>query len=236
MAQSVRTNTMGLTIKICGLSTADTLDATLGLGVDMVGFVFFPKSPRHISFESAKALGAQAHGRAQKVALCVDADDALLEAICQTMQPDLLQLHGHETPERVAQIRARYGRPVIKALGISNRADLAQVAGYRDCVDWLLFDAKPPRDAQHPGGNGLAFDWVILQGQQFGRPAMVSGGLEPDNVAKAIEISMLDGVDVSSGVESAPGIKSIDKIANFIGQARAGFASRSGSVSLRAGV
>ena len=233
MVQSVRTKIMGLTIKICGLSTAETLEATLCLGVDMVGFVFFAKSPRHISFESATVLGAQVKARAQKVALTVNADDAVLQQICFSLKPDLLQLHGNETPERVKHIREYFGLPVIKALGISGSSDMLQVDDYAPVADWLLFDAKPPKDASHPGGNGLAFDWTVLQGRSFDRPALLSGGLDPDNVGAAIEISGLTGVDVSSGVETRPGIKDINKISSFVAQARAGYARRAHS---RAGV
>ena len=233
MAQSVRTKIMGLTIKICGLSTAETLDAALRLHVDMVGFVFFAKSPRHVSFETAALLGAQVKGRAQKVALTVNADDAAVQAICDSLKPDILQLHGHESPARVAEIRALFGLPVIKAIGISGADDLMQVAAYEPVADWLLFDAKPPKDAKHPGGNGIAFDWTVLRGRSFARPALLSGGLDPENVAGAVAVSALDGVDVSSGVETRPGIKDINRMTSFVAQARAGYAQRE---HLRAGV
>jgi len=192
----------------------------------MVGFVFFAKSPRHISFEQAAALNPQVAGRAQKVALTVNADDETLAVIVSSLQPDLLQLHGAESPERVREIKARFGLRVIKAIGVSEAADLARAQDYED-ADWLLFDAKPPKDARHPGGNGLAFDWNLLHLYQ-GRPqAMVSGGLDPSNVADAIRISGLSGIDVSSGVESAPGVKDIHKIVAFVAHARAAYGTQS---------
>ena len=211
------------TIKICGLSTAATLDAALAAGADMVGFVFFPKSPRHISYDTARALGGQARGRAGIVALSVDADDAELGAIAEALRPDLLQLHGRETPERVAAIRARFDLPVMKAIGVTSRADLAQIPAYAAAADRLLFDAKPPADAALPGGNGRAFDWTLLRGLDLPVPHMLSGGLDPGNVAEAIRITRALGVDVSSGVESAAGVKNADKITAFVREARAAY-------------
>ena len=191
-------------VKICGLKTPETLAAALDAGADMVGFVFFPKSPRHIDLATAEVLGRQAQGKALKVALTVDADDAALAAIVAALNPDLLQLHGHESPERVAAIRARFGLPVMKAIGVAHADDLKDVQAFAAVADRLLFDAKPPKDAAHPGGNGLAFDWSLLTGLDLSIPSMVSGGLDPANVAEALRRTKAQGVDVSSGVETAP--------------------------------
>ena len=209
-----------LLIKICGLSTAETLDAALDAGADMVGFVFFPKSPRHLSLERAQALGAQAQGRALRVALSVDADDAQLDAIVATGSADVLQLHGRESAARVAELKARFGLPVIKAIHVSDRADLAAVADYEGVADRLIFDARPPAGAVLPGGNGAAFDWAILAHVDTRLPWMLSGGLGPDNVAEALRATGARGLDVSSGVERAPGEKDPARIRLFIERAR----------------
>ena len=211
------------TIKICGLSTAATLEAALAAGADMVGFVFFDKSPRHVTLETARELGAQARGRSGVVALTVNADDKALDAIIVALRPDLLQLHGTESSARAAAIRRRFGVPVMKAIGINDTADLAQVPAYAAVCDYLLFDAKPPKDVSLPGGNGLTFDWSLLQGLDLAVPCMLSGGLDPGNVADAIGITRLSGVDVSSGVESAPGVKDAARIAAFVTSARKAF-------------
>lgn len=212
---------MPVLVKICGLSTPETLDVALEAGADMVGFVFFPPSPRNISFELGHALGSRVRGRAKKVALSVDADDALLEQIVAALKPDLLQLHGHETPQRVAAIRESFGLPVMKALAIETKADLAAIAPYAGVADRLLFDARPPRDATRPGGLGKPFDWHLLEGLDLPVPFMLSGGLDPVNVAAALRTTRAPGVDVSSGVESAPGVKDPEKIRAFIRAARA---------------
>ena len=212
--------TPDVTIKICGLSTPETLQAALDAGADMVGFVFFAPSPRNLSLESARTLGALAAGRALKTALTVDADDATLDAIVEALRPDVLQLHGKETPERVAAIKARYGLPVMKAIGVSTADDLASVARYQPVADRILFDAKPPKGAVLPGGNGQAFDWTILQKVGQGLDWMLSGGLDAANVADALSISGATAVDVSSGVESAPGVKDAALIKDFITAAR----------------
>src|SRR5882724_251150 len=212
---------MTLLVKICGLSTPETLDVALTAGADMVGFAFFPPSPRNISLEAARALGLRVKDRAKTVALVVDADDALLEQIIGALKPDMLQLHGHETPQRVAAIRESFGVPVMKVLAIETKADLAAIAPYAGVADRLLFDALPPRDATRPGGLGKPFDWHLLEGLDLPVPYMLSGGLDPDNVAEALHITRAPGVDVSSGVESAPGVKDPEKIRAFIRAARA---------------
>ncbi len=217
---------MAILTKICGLTTADALDAALGEGADFVGFVFFPRSPRNLPLDLAGALGARAQGRARKVALTVDADDGLHAAIVETLAPDLLQLHGHETPERVAALKARFGLPVVKALPVETRRDLDAVAAYAGIADWILFDAKPPKDATRPGGLGKAFDWALLKNLDPGLPFMLSGGLEPGNVGQALAITRAPAVDVSSGVEIRPGIKDPSKIVDFIRAVRAADAAR----------
>jgi phosphoribosylanthranilate isomerase len=210
-----------LTVKICGLSTPSTLAAALAAGADMVGFVFFPPSPRHLSLETARSLSEQVGGKALKVALSVNADDAQLDGIISALSPDILQLHGRESPERVKAIKARFGLPVMKALHISTHDDLAAIATYDGVADRLMFDAKPPKGAVLPGGNGAAFDWTILENLTLSAPWMLSGGLGPDNVAEALRITRAPGVDVSSGVETAPGVKDEALIADFVARARA---------------
>jgi phosphoribosylanthranilate isomerase len=208
-------------VKICGLSSAAPLEAALEWGADMVGFVFFDPSPRNLSAEHARSLGTQVRGRAQKVALTVDAEDAKLDAIVDALAPDILQLHGKEPPERVRAIRERFGIPVMKAIGIGSRADLAKAEAYAGTADMLLFDAKPAPEAVLPGGNGQTFDWSLLKGFAAGRPWTLSGGLHSANVAEALSATGARGVDVSSGVESAPGIKDPARIAAFIAAVRA---------------
>ncbi len=211
---------MSLIIKICGLSTQETLDAALTAGADMVGFVFFDKSPRYISLETARGLGGQVGGTALKVALTVDADDATLAAIIAELKPQLLQLHGTETPERVFDVRTRFGLPVMKAVGLAQKEDLAAIAPFEAVADWLLLDAKAAPDATLPGGNGEAFDWGLLHDLKIAKPWLLAGGLRPENVATAIGISGAPGIDVSSGVESLPGVKDVAKIRAFIANAR----------------
>ncbi|WP_298428065.1 phosphoribosylanthranilate isomerase [Rhodoblastus sp.] len=215
---------MSVIVKICGLKESEPLEAALSGGADMVGFVFFEKSPRHVALEQARRLSAQARGQAEKVALVVDADDARIGAIVEALAPDWLQLHGSESPERTAHLRKVFGRPILKALGVSEKADLVRAAAYEKIADRLLFDAKPPKDAALPGGNGLAFDWALLSdyaAASANRNWMLSGGLDPQNVAEAIRVTGAPGVDVSSGVERAPGEKSVEKILAFIAAARA---------------
>ena len=207
---------MGLTVKICGLRTPETLDVSLRAGADMVGFVFFPPSPRHVDFAVARELGAQVKGRALKVALSVDADDEWLAASIAALEPNLLQLHGKETPERVLAVRRRFQLPVMKAIAVETPDDLACVPDYAEVADRLMFDARAPRDATRPGGLGKPFDWRLLKNLDPRVPFMLSGGLNRDNVADAIEMTGADGVDVSSGVERAPGEKDPDLIRDFI--------------------
>jgi len=216
---------MSLQIKICGLSTLETLDVALEAGADAVGFVFFPPSPRNISFEQARALEARVKGMARKIALTVNADDALMEEIIDALKPDMLQLHGHETPQRVAANRESFGLPLMKVLPIETKADLAAIAPYTRVADRLLFDARPPRDATRPGGLGKPFDWHLLENLKLPIPFMLSGGLHAGNVAEALAITKAGGVDVSSGVESAPGVKDPHKIRAFIRAARASHAA-----------
>jgi phosphoribosylanthranilate isomerase len=211
---------MSLIVKICGLSTPEALDAALDAGADMVGFVFFPPSPRHVAFEAARALGRRVRGRAQKVALTVDADDALLTAIVAALEPDLLQLHGKEPPGRVTAIRRNFGLPVMKAIAVAAKGDLGAVAAYAEVADRMLFDGRPPREATRPGGLGKAFDWRLLEGFDPGVPFMLSGGLDTGNVGEALRITRAPAVDVSSGVERAPGEKDPDKIHAFVRAAR----------------
>ncbi len=192
----------------------------LEAGADMVGFVFFPPSPRHLAFDVARALGKRVRGRAQKVALTVDADDALLDAVVEALQPDMLQLHGKEPPARVAALKKRFGLPVMKAIAVETKGDLAAVAAYAAVADRLLFDARAPREATRPGGLGKSFDWHLLENLDPGVPFMLSGGLDAGNVGEALRITRAPGVDVSSGVERAPGEKDPDKIRAFVRAAR----------------
>jgi len=212
---------MSLLVKICGLTTPDTLSAALDAGADMVGFVFFPPSPRHLGLTAARELGRAAKARALKVALTVDADDATVENIIETLRPDLLQLHGRESVARIRDLKQRFGLPVMKAIPVETAADLAPLAGYADVSDRILFDARAPKDATRPGGLGTPFDWRLLQNLKLDRPFMVSGGLSADNVAEAVRTTRAGGVDVSSGVERAPGVKDCDMIRDFIRAARA---------------
>jgi phosphoribosylanthranilate isomerase len=207
-------------IKICGLTTRDTLNAALDSGADFVGAVIFPKSPRHISATDAAALFGAARGRAKVVAVVVDPDDALLEKIGQTLRPDFIQLHGNETPDRADAVRRLTSAGVIKALPIRSEADFAAVAAWESGVDHLMFDARPPAGSVLPGGVGHSFDWSLVSGRSFVRPWFLAGGLNPDNVRDALAITDAPLVDVSSGVESAPGVKDADRIAAFIEAAR----------------
>jgi phosphoribosylanthranilate isomerase len=211
---------MSLIVKICGLSTPETLDAALDAGADMVGFVFFPPSPRHLQFDVAGALGQRVRGRAQKVALTVDADEAFLQSIAEALRPDILQLHGSESVAAIQAIRRKFGLPVMKALPIAVKGDLDRIARYATVADRLLFDARAPRDATRPGGLGNTFDWHLLEDVHANVPFMLSGGLDVDNIGEALRITRASGIDVSSGVERAPGVKDVNKIIAFVRAAR----------------
>jgi phosphoribosylanthranilate isomerase len=211
---------MALIVKICGLSTPETLDVAIDSGADMVGFVFFPPSPRNLSFDAARALGKRVKDRSRKVALTVDADDVVIGSVVESLRPDMLQLHGKEPPARVAALKARFGVPVMKAIPVEAKSDLDMVEAYAPVADWLLFDARAPREATRPGGLGRPFDWHLLEGLDLAVPFMLSGGLDAGNVADALRVTRAPAVDVSSGVESAPGKKDPDKIRAFIRAAR----------------
>ena len=216
---------MQVKVKICGIKTPEALQAALAARADFVGFVFYPPSPRSLAPEVAAELAELARGRAASVALIVDADDATIERIVTAVEPDFLQLHGSESPERVAEIARRWGRPAIKAIKVESAGDAERALDYVDVAKLILFDAKAPKDLAGalPGGNGLAFDWRLLDGVKDRVPFMLSGGLTPDNVAEAIAATGATIVDVSSGVETAPGTKSPDLIRQFIAAARAAY-------------
>ena len=216
---------MGQTIKICGLSTPETLEAALAAGADMVGFVFFAKSPRSVTHDLARRLAGIARGAAEIVALSVDASNEELAAIVAATEPDYLQLHGRESPERTDEIQRKFGVSAIKAIGVAEAADFARAEAYKGSADALLIDAKPPKGAVLPGGNGVPFDWRLAYDFHPRKPWLLSGGLDAGNVGEAIALSGARGVDVSSGVESGPGVKDIEKIRAFVAAARAAFAS-----------
>ena len=203
-------------VKICGLKTLADVAAVAASGAAYAGLVFFAKSPRNLTIPAARALALAAPVGLAKVALVVDADDTFLDAIIEAMPLDMLQLHGHETPDRVAEVRTRYGLPVMKAVGVADEGDLAAVFDYSLVADQILVDAKPPKNADLPGGNGLSFDWRLVAQRRWLRPWMLAGGLRPDNVAEAIRLTNARQVDVSSGVESAPGVKDAARIADFV--------------------
>lgn len=208
-------------VKICGLTAPDPLRVAVEAGARYVGFVFFAKSPRHLTVARAGELAASVPAGVAKVALVVNASDAELDAITAAVPLDMLQLHGKESPARVSEVKARYGLPVMKAIGVAETADLAQIDLYSDVADQLLIDAKPPQGAELPGGNGLAFDWRLLAERKYWRkPWMLAGGLTPDNVGEAIRLTGARQVDVSSGVESAPGVKDAGLIQGFLAAAR----------------
>ena len=206
-------------VKICGLRTLADVAAVAASGAAYAGFVFFPKSPRNLSLRAARELALAAPVGLAKVALVVDADDIMLDALLEAVPLDMLQLHGHETPARVADVRARYGLPVMKAVGVADEGDLAALMEYALAADQILVDAKPPKDGDLPGGNGLAFDWRLVAGRRWLGPWMLAGGLNATNVAEAIRLTGARQVDVSSGVESAPGVKDAARIAQFVAAA-----------------
>ena len=207
-------------VKICGVTRPEDVRAAVSAGARYVGFVFFPKSPRNLTLPQARALALDVPPGVAKVALTVDATDDLLDDLLAFVPLDILQLHGHETPQRVADIRSRLGLPVMKAVGVAGPDDLAQLTEYGRVADQLLVDAKPAPGADLPGGNGLAFDWRLIAGRRWPVPWMLAGGLTPDNVAQAIALTGARQVDVSSGVEAAPGAKDPDRIAAFAAAAR----------------
>lgn len=217
---------MPLDIKICGLKTADALAAALAGGASHVGFIFFAKSPRYLTPDEAGRLRQAIGGKAKAVAVTVDADDAFLDEIVEKMSPDMLQLHGHESPERVAEVKARYGLPVLKAFSIREAADLDAIAPYAGIADRLLFDAKPPKGSELPGGNGVAFDWRALTGLDPAVDYMLSGGLNAANIGDALRFANPPGIDISSGVESAPGVKDVALIETFFRAVRAASGER----------
>ncbi|WP_407494657.1 phosphoribosylanthranilate isomerase [Pseudooceanicola sp. MF1-13] len=212
---------MDTRVKICGLSRPEDVDTAARAGAVYGGFVFFSKSPRNVSLDVARDLALGAPVGLAKVALVVDADDALIDALVDQVPLDMLQLHGHESPERVVELRSRTGLPVMKAVGVAGPEDLAVIATYEQVADQILIDAKPPKGADLPGGNGLAFDWRLLTGRKYWtRPWMLAGGLHAGNVAEAVRLTGARQVDVSSGVESAPGVKDAEKIRDFVAAAK----------------
>ena len=213
--------TSDIRVKICGLKDQDHLRVAAAAGAGYVGFVFFPKSPRYLTLDQARELAVEVPTGLAKVALVVDADDTVLDELVEAVPLDMLQLHGQETPDRVAEVRARYGLPVMKAVGVADEGDLPALAEHARAADQLLVDAKPPRGAELPGGNGLAFDWRLIAGRRWPVPWMLAGGLKPANVAEAIRLTGARQVDVSSGVETTPGVKNTTLIEEFIRAAQA---------------
>jgi phosphoribosylanthranilate isomerase len=222
---------MGVMVKICGVNTAEAADTAIRAGADFLGLVFHPTSPRHVNLEQAASLASRARGRTRLVALLVDPDDDAVAAVMAAIKPDFLQLHGQEAPDRVAAIRARTNVGIIKSFAVAEVADFETVPIYEGTADMLLFDAKAPEGADRPGGHGAAFDWRLLAGRVFARPWFLAGGLDAENVARAIAAAEALGVDVSSGVESAPGVKHAEKIRAFITAARNAGYARSGAES-----
>jgi phosphoribosylanthranilate isomerase len=207
---------MPIAVKICGLTSPEAVDAAAQSGAVYGGLVFHPASPRNLEVARAAALAVRMRGKLKVVTLLADPDDAMLERVVVEVAPDFLQLHGNEPARRVAYVRAKFNIPIIKVLPVAEAADLAAVAEYESVADLLMFDAKAPPGAARPGGHGAAFDWKILAGRSFARPWFLAGGLDPDNVARAIQLSGADMVDVSSGVESAPGVKDPARIGQFL--------------------
>ncbi len=217
---------MPIQVKICGLTSAEAADAALSAGVDYAGLVFHSGSPRNLAPDQAASLAARLRGRTRIVVLLADAKDDAIAGAIAAAAPDFLQLHGKETPDRVGEIRARFGKPVIKVIPVADASDVASAAAYE--ADMLMFDAKAPESASRPGGHGAAFDWQLLRGRSFPRPWLLAGGLNAENVARAIRACDAPGVDVSSGVETSPGVKSPEMIRDFVAKARnANYASAS---------
>lgn len=213
---------MSVDVKICGLSTPDAIDAAVAGGARFVGFIFYPRSPRNVSPATAAALARRVPASITKVGVFVDPTDEQLQSVLGEAALDMVQLHGGETPERIVAVKRRFGRPVMKAIPVADASDLDAAQRYLEVADWLLFDAKPPRldPGTLPGGNGLAFEWSLLHRQSWPLPWMLSGGLEADNLADAVRLSGAGTVDVSSGVETAPGRKDLAKIRAFLERAR----------------
>ena len=211
---------MGVTVKICGINSREAADAALRAGADFAGLVFFERSPRHLSLDQAAALARLLRVRTRVVTLLVDPPDTVVDEVMAVVAPDLIQLHGSESPARAAHIAARAARPIIKVLAVADGEDVVRARSYEDAADYLLFDTKADAAATRPGGWGAAFDWQLVSGRSFKRPFGVAGGLTPENVARAIQVSGAELVDASSGVEDAPGRKSPEKIAAFVVAAR----------------
>lgn len=211
---------MSIDVKICGLREAAAVEAAVRGGARFVGFVFFPPSPRSLEPAAARSLGETVPPDVTKVGLVVDADDATLDPVVNLAGVDMLQLHGRESPERAAKVRERFGLPVMKAVAIGDAADLAQARAYEEVVDYLMFDARPPKDATRPGGNARAFDWSLLAGQRWAVPWFLAGGLTADNLAEAVQATDARLVDTSSGVEDRPGAKNTAKIEAFLAAAK----------------
>jgi phosphoribosylanthranilate isomerase len=211
---------MVIQVKICGITSTDAADAALRAGVEFAGLMFHPKSPRNLAPDQAHALASRLRGRTQIVAVLADASDETIAGVNTIVRPDFIQLHGAETPERVASIRARFQVKLIKVIPVADAGDFAGLAAYEESADMFLFDAKAPSGAEREGGHGAAFDWKVLSGRTIRRPWLLAGGLNPENVGRAIRSSGAPGVDVSSGVETSPGVKSASLIADFVAAAR----------------
>ncbi len=207
---------MSIQVKICGISSADTADAAVRAGADFIGLMFHDRSSRNVTLEAAVSLAERMRGRSRIVAVLCDPDDEGLAAVMRSIRPDMLQLHGGESAGRVGAIRSRFEIPVMKALAIAGPEDFTGLAAYEDAADMILFDAKPPAGAQRSGGHGAAFDWQLLRGRKFVKPWLLAGGLNAENVQRAIKSAEAPGVDASSGVETAPGIKSAELIRAFV--------------------
>jgi len=220
-AEPIQRDIMPVQVKICGINSVTAADSAVRTGAEFGGLVFFAKSPRNLTLDQAAPLAARMRGRLKLAALVVDESDDTLAAISQRIKPDFFQLHGKETPQRVAEIVARFAIPAIKALAITEPGDLAKLTAYEQMAEMFLFDAAPADGATRPGGHGAAFDWRMLKDKDVRRPWFLAGGLDPENVAQAIEVSGATRVDVSSGVESAPGVKSDARIAEFVAAAKA---------------
>ncbi len=215
-----------VSVKICGLKEPETMEAALRHGADMIGLMWFSKSPRHVDVDSMAALADQARGRSKIVIVTVNALDAELDMLDRKVKPDWWQLHGAEDAQRIRDVQSRFGRPVMKALGVGSSDDVTKANSLIDIADRLLLDAKPPKDASRPGGLGVTFEWSLLDGLSSDKPFMLSGGLTPETVADAITATNAWGVDVSSGVESAPGHKDAQRIADFLSAAKQSVSSK----------